>query len=84
MDTIIITVKTRGVPYDIEIPSGITAGRLLNDLAEAMDAYDKGQPIWLTDSSSLHCPRLGRKLRADEILHNAGIWEGDILEITEE
>lgn len=63
--------------YDLEIPCTIPTSVLTGQICSALHDYT-GKQISCT---SVFCARLGRSLRQEETFDEAGIWNGDILEL---
>lgn len=84
MENIIITVTniSKVYLYDIEVPTNITIDKLKDDIVEALNGYNPD--LFLrTATTELFCNRIGRQLKAEETLENAGVWNGDYITILE-
>ncbi|MBM4431432.1 MAG: hypothetical protein FJ026_13975 [Chloroflexi bacterium] len=79
MERAIVTVKRQGEAWvrDLEVPTDVEATRLVELIAETLrlktDAA--GQPV----EYELEAHPPGRKLKPDETLHSAGVWDGSWL-----
>ena len=84
MDNIIVTATntSKSFLYDLELPTTVTVGKLKNDIVEALNGYN---PDLLLNAVStvLFCNRIGRRLRNDETLESAGVWNGDYITLVE-
>lgn len=84
MDSVIVTVhfpyqgKLSG--YDMEVPCHVAAQLLCEHIVQTLNGYSSRYNLKST-GSRLFCPRLGRVLSPAETLHEAGIWNGDYLEL---
>ena len=80
MENLIVTVTNLSKSFllDLEVPADVPAQQLLADIEEALCGYD---PHLLNGSqaTSLFCNRLGRPLRPEETLEDAGVWDGDYI-----
>lgn len=80
MENLIVTVTNLSKSFlvDLEVPTDVPAQQLMTDIEEALGGYD---PNLLNGSraTSLFCNRLGRSLRAEETLEEAGVWSGDYI-----
>ena len=84
MENIIVTVTniSKSYLYDIEVPTNITINKLKDDIVEALNGYNPD--LFLrTATTELFCNRIGRQLKAEETLENAGVWNGDYITILE-
>ncbi|WP_195451471.1 EsaB/YukD family protein [Anaeromassilibacillus sp. 1001302B_160321_C8] len=84
MESIIVTVTniSKAYLYDLEVPTNITIDKLKDDIVEALNGYNPD--LFLrTATTELFCNRIGRQLKADETLENAGVWNGDYITIIE-
>lgn len=84
MENIIVTVTniSKSYLYDIEVPTNITIDKLKDDIVEALNGYNPD--LFLrTATTELFCNRIGRQLKAEETLENAGVWNGDYITILE-
>ena len=84
MESIIVTVTiiSKAYLYDLEVPTNITVDKLKDDIVEALNGYNPD--LFLrTATTELFCNRIGRQLKAEETLENAGVWNGDYITILE-
>lgn len=83
MEQIIITVcdKRSGYKQDIEVPTDIPAGQLLDDITQALSGCEPFL-YWNLSQIALYSPRLGEKLTEGKTLLETGIRNGDYLHIT--
>ena len=84
MENIIVTVTniSKSYLYDIEVPTNITIDKLKDDIVEALNGYNPD--LFLrTATTEFFCNRIGRQLKAEETLENAGVWNGDYITILE-
>lgn len=80
---IIVTVQTenKDFVYDIEVPTNLPAGRLGDDIIEALTAYNPniGKIVL---KGSLLCKRLSMTIPEEMTFLEAGVWSGDIIVIS--
>ena len=84
MQHIIITVRDpetpQGAELDLEVPVSIPGEQLLDDITQALYGYD---PFLLRDVNKtvLYDPQRGQLIRGDQTLEDAGVVNGDYLEL---
>ena len=84
MDSIIITVTNikKSFLYDLEVPVNLTIDKLKDDIVETLNGYNPD--LFLrTATTDLFCNRIGRKIKPEETLEMAGVWNGDYITIME-
>ena len=84
MESVIVTATnpTKSFLYDLELPTDVAVDRLRRDIAEALNGYNPD--LFLrAGATELFCNRIGRRLRRDETLESAGVWNGDYITIIE-
>lgn len=84
MENIIVTVTniSKVYLYDIEVPTNISIEKLKDNIVEALNGYNPD--LFLQSATTeLFCNRLGRRLKAEETLENAGVWNGDYITMLE-
>ncbi len=86
MDTLLITLtnSNQSFSFDIEYPSHITVGKFKEDLHEALNAHKPDLYIRPAVAFELYCNRLGVRLNPERTLREEGIWNGDIITMTED
>lgn len=84
MENIIVTVTnlSKSYFYDLEVPTNIIVDKLKDDIVEALNGYNPDFYL-KTATTELFCNRIGRQLRSEETLENAGVWNGDYITILE-
>ena len=79
----IVTIQTanKDIVYDIELPTNLPAGRLGDDIIEALTAYNPniGKIVL---KGSLFCKRLNMTIPEEMTFLEAGVWSGDIIVIS--
>lgn len=85
MDNVLITLTNtnQSFSFDIEIPVNINVGKLKEDLYEALNVYDPNLYIRPPVTFELYCSRLGECLDKEHTLREEGVWNGDIIVMTE-
>lgn len=85
MEMVIVTLRCGSGEnkkhYDMEMPCGVPALYLVKHICETLRAYSGGRLHLDSARLTLYCPRLDRTLHNTETLENAGIWNGDYLEL---
>ena len=79
---IIITVQTdnKDFVYDIEVPTNVPAGRLGNDIIEALTVHNQIVSS-IALKGSLFCKRLSMTIPEEMTFLEAGVWSGDVIVI---
>lgn len=79
---IIITVQTdnKDFVYDIEVPTNVPAGRLGNDIIEALTVHNQIVSS-IALKGSLFCKRLSMMIPEEMTFLEAGVWSGDVIVI---
>lgn len=85
MKMVIVTLTYRrdGVEknYDMEMPYNVPARILGSHICQTLENYT-GIPVRRADTPvQLYCRRLNRMLNSGETLEQAGIWNGDHMEL---
>lgn len=77
---IIITIKDAAgsIGYDLEVPTDIPAGALIENIKETLISFNSSLAP-LSTCENLYSERLGEELPHDRTLGFSGIWNGDIL-----
>ena len=75
MVTILVKAEGKNIAYDMELPANVPALILVNQYRRALRISGKNKVLW--------AKRLDRNINPDETLENAGIWDGDYLELNE-
>ena len=79
---IIVTIQTenKDFVYDIEVPTNVPAGRLGDDIIEALTAYNQniGKIVL---KGYLFCKRLSMTIPEEMTFLEAGVWSGDVIVI---
>ncbi|GAE86935.1 EsaB/YukD family protein [Acetivibrio straminisolvens] len=81
MNNVIVTVKCKNKKEtrDLELPTDIPAKHLSSLIAYALRLDDDLTSV--TSKFHLYAEPLGRVLRDDETLEDAGVWDGSTLTI---
>ena len=84
MKKIIVTVKDSksSFNYDVELPTKLTVDKLTDDLMETLNGYNPGLSF-RAETTVLDCVRLGRTLERGATLEQAGVWNGDVIVLTD-
>lgn len=79
---IVITIKAENLDktYDLEVPTGIKARQLAGNIRDILNAY-LSKNILPYDHCVLYSERLQRMLSDNETFYEAGIWNGDVIQI---
>ena len=85
MDTVIITLTNTNNSFllDLEVPVDVTVEKLKEDLYEALNIYNPELYIRPASAFELYCKRLGVYLIRESTLRQEGVWNGDIIFMTE-
>ena len=67
--------------YDMEMPCQVAARLLISHICQTVSLYSEGAVDLQPQGLRLYCRRLDRVLTPEETLENAGIWNGDHLEL---
>ncbi|MBR1759326.1 MAG: EsaB/YukD family protein [Lachnospiraceae bacterium] len=73
--------KTSAV-YDLELPTDVPAGELLDDIVEALNGYDPSLSLQISDCE-LYDPQRERALKGNATLKEAGVVNGDYIYLRE-
>ncbi len=84
MNEIIVSVTNAYKTFliDLELPCDVAAGELTLDIIEALNGYDP-RLCMRGDSAVLFCNRTGKRLKKDQTLKDAGVWNGDFITVLE-
>ena len=82
MVTILVKAEGKNIAYDMELPVNVPALILVNQIVETLNEYRRALRI-SGKNKVLWAKRLDRNINPDETLENAGIWDGDYLELNE-
>ena len=85
MKMVIVTLTYRpdGVEksYDMEMPCDVPARILGKHICQTLENYT-GAAVWQANEPvQLYCQRLNRMLSPSESLEQAGVWNGDHMEL---
>ena len=82
MDQLMVTLcdKRTGKQYDIEVPAELDVGRLLDDIAQALQGFDPSV-YWNLSDMWMRSVRMQMYLHRDRSLYEQGVWNGDYLEV---
>lgn len=82
MEPIIITVcdTQTGYRQDLEIPTGVPAGQLVDDITQTLTGYEPSLR-WIISQTALYSPRLNLKLPENQTAEQLGLRTGDYLYI---
>lgn len=80
MKSIIVTVTDcRGSFFeDMEIPVNVLAGKLKEDMVQALNGY-RPELFIPKGKVNIYSNRAGRNINDEENLEEAGVWNGDYL-----
>ena len=67
--------------YDMEMPCQVPARLLIAHICQTVSLYTEGAVELQPQSLRLHCRRLERALSPEETLEDAGIWNGDHIDL---
>ena len=67
--------------YDMEMPCQVNAKALTAHICQTLNLYSEGRIQLQPTALQLWCRRLNRALSAYETLDDAGIWNGDHLDL---
>lgn len=67
--------------YDMEIPSHVPAKILVTHISQTLKNYTSGKISPAGNNLRLSCRRLNRVLAPDETFEQAGIWNGDHIDL---
>lgn len=67
--------------YDMEMPCHIPAKTLAEHICQTLDLYTGGTTGPSRARLQLYCRRLGRVLGPQETLEQAGVWNGDHIDM---
>lgn len=67
--------------YDMEMPCHIPAQTLAEHICQTLDLYTGGSTGSSRTGLRLYCRRLGRALAPQETLEQAGVWNGDHIDM---
>ena len=67
--------------YDMEIPCDVPARILVNHICQTLKNYTSGKTRLSPERLRLFCRRLNRSLEANETFEQAGIWNGDYIDL---
>lgn len=82
MNQLMVTLCDRrtGKQFDIEVPAGLDVGRLLDDIAQALQGVDPSV-YWNLPDMWIRSVRMQTYLQRDSTLYEQGVWNGDYLEV---
>lgn len=69
------------ISYDMEMPCQVPARPLIAHICQTINQYTEGSVSLQPQGLQLHCRRLNRALTLEETLENAGIWNGDHIDL---
>lgn len=85
MKMVIVTLSYYGgsgeTSYDMEMPCQVPARPLIAHICQTINLYTQGAVALRPQSLRLYCRRLERTLTPEETLENAGIWNGDHIDL---
>ena len=67
--------------YDMEMPCQVPARPLIAHICQTISLYTEGAAALQSQSLRLYCRRLERALSPEETLEDAGVWNGDHLDL---
>lgn len=67
--------------YDMEMPCQVNAKSLTANICQTLNLYSEGRIVLEPSALQLWCRRLNRMLTPNETFEDAGIWNGDHLEL---
>ena len=82
MQHIIITVRDHETrrDFDLEVPVNIPGEQLVDDITQALYGYDPFL-VWDVNKTVLYDPKRKKLVRGDQTLDDAGVVNGDYLEL---
>lgn len=69
------------ISYDMEMPCQVPARTLITHICQTINLYSEGALDLQPQGLQLWCRRLERVLSANETLEDAGVWNGDHLDL---
>ncbi len=67
--------------YDMEMPCHIPVKTLAEQICQTLALYTGDGTFYNLGRPQLYCRRLGRNLHPQETLEQAGVWNGDYIEM---
>ena len=67
--------------YDMEIPCHVPVNILIRHICETLRNYSEGSLRPNAENLRLFCRRLNRMLATNETFEQAGIWNGDYIDL---
>ena len=80
--TLTFTAGGEAISYDMEMPCQVPARTLIAHICQTVNLYCEGALELQPQGLQLRCRRLERVLAPTETLEDAGVWNGDHLDLT--
>lgn len=79
--TLSCTANSVEKSYDLEMPCQVPVKPLITHICQTLNLYTEGAADLKPQGLGLWCRRLERMLTPDETLEDAGIWNGDHIDL---
>lgn len=79
--TLTCTADAEEKSYDMEMPCQVPVRPLIAHICQTISLYTEGTVNLQPQGLQLHCRRLNRTLTPEETLEDAGIWNGDHMDL---
>lgn len=79
--TLTCTAAAAEKSYDLEMPCQVPARPLIAHICQTINLYTEGAVDLQPQGLRLWCRRLERALSPEETLEDAGIWNGDHIDL---
>ena len=79
--TLSFVAGSETLSYDMEMPCQVETKSLITHICQTIQQYTEGRISLDPNTLQLSCRRLNRTLHSQETFDDAGIWNGDHLEL---